>query len=97
MVRSGGVEVVNADDPAWAGLPRRNDVRRVTYGTTAPADVRVVDIKLGRAAAMRWILILFLDMIFDFILDSISFLKIRQDQPAFAQATARQAGFQRFF
>jgi UDP-N-acetylmuramoyl-L-alanyl-D-glutamate--2,6-diaminopimelate ligase len=51
MVRSGGVEVVNADDPAWAGLPRRNDVRRVTYGTAAPADVRVVDMTLGAEGA----------------------------------------------
>ncbi len=43
MVRSGGVEVINVDDPAWAGLPRRRDLRRVTYGTTPAADVHIVD------------------------------------------------------
>jgi UDP-N-acetylmuramoyl-L-alanyl-D-glutamate--2,6-diaminopimelate ligase len=36
----GGVEVVNADDPAWTALPRRADVRRVAFGVLEPADVR---------------------------------------------------------
>jgi UDP-N-acetylmuramoyl-L-alanyl-D-glutamate--2,6-diaminopimelate ligase len=35
-----GVEVVNLDDPAWAGLPARPSLRRLGYGLAAAADVR---------------------------------------------------------
>jgi UDP-N-acetylmuramoyl-L-alanyl-D-glutamate--2,6-diaminopimelate ligase len=46
LIGSGGVEIVNADDPAWEGLPSRADVRRVAYGTAVPADVRATDVTL---------------------------------------------------
>ncbi len=42
----GGVEVVNADDPAWSTLPDRSYVRRLRYGWEPDADVRVVDVEL---------------------------------------------------
>ena len=40
-----GLEVVNADDPAWAGMPRREP--RVTFGVVAAADVRAEAVQLG--------------------------------------------------
>jgi UDP-N-acetylmuramoyl-L-alanyl-D-glutamate--2,6-diaminopimelate ligase len=47
QVRDGGVEVVNADDPAWEALPRDPRRRRLTYGVRRPADVMARDITLG--------------------------------------------------
>jgi UDP-N-acetylmuramoyl-L-alanyl-D-glutamate--2,6-diaminopimelate ligase len=43
-----GVEVVNADDPAWHGLRNREQVRRVSYGHTESATVRAVGVKRDR-------------------------------------------------
>ncbi|HEX5818352.1 MAG TPA: UDP-N-acetylmuramoyl-L-alanyl-D-glutamate--2,6-diaminopimelate ligase, partial [Gemmatimonadales bacterium] len=41
LLRAGGVEVVNADEPAWCDLPAHRP--RVTFGRRAPdADVRAV-------------------------------------------------------
>jgi UDP-N-acetylmuramoyl-L-alanyl-D-glutamate--2,6-diaminopimelate ligase len=40
-----GVEVVNADDPAWNGMPVRRP--RVTFGLEGGADVRADDVRLG--------------------------------------------------
>jgi UDP-N-acetylmuramoyl-L-alanyl-D-glutamate--2,6-diaminopimelate ligase len=41
LLRAGGVEVVNADEPAWCELPKHRP--RVTFGRRAPdADVRAV-------------------------------------------------------
>jgi UDP-N-acetylmuramoyl-L-alanyl-D-glutamate--2,6-diaminopimelate ligase len=41
LLRAGGVEVANADEPAWHGLPPHHP--RVTFGRRAPdADVRAV-------------------------------------------------------
>lgn len=36
----GGVEIVNADDPAWDALPHRPGIGRVTFGILRPAEVR---------------------------------------------------------
>jgi UDP-N-acetylmuramoyl-L-alanyl-D-glutamate--2,6-diaminopimelate ligase len=47
QVRDGGVEVVNADDPAWDALLRDSRRGRVTFGVHRPADVRALDIELG--------------------------------------------------
>ncbi len=47
QVQDGGVEVVNADDPAWEALPRDPRRRRLTYGVQRPADVMARDITLG--------------------------------------------------
>lgn len=46
-LRSGGVEVVNADEPAWAMLRRRPGIRRMRYGWSDDADVGVVHADLG--------------------------------------------------
>ncbi len=42
-----GAEVVNADDPAWAALPARSGGRRLRYGRSPDADVRLTDMVLG--------------------------------------------------
>ncbi len=50
---SGGVAVLNADDPLVAAMAPRTTARVVTYGETATATVRAVDVVLddeGRAA-----------------------------------------------
>jgi len=39
-----GVEIVNADDPAWAAIPR--GPRRVTFGVSPDADVRAEAVQL---------------------------------------------------
>jgi UDP-N-acetylmuramoyl-L-alanyl-D-glutamate--2,6-diaminopimelate ligase len=50
----GGIEAVNLDDPAWDGLPRRDGLRRLTYGTRAGADVSAEAVRLdARGAAFR--------------------------------------------
>ncbi len=45
----GGVEIVNADDPAWVALPPRQE--RVTFGLGPDADVRATDLYLHRAGS----------------------------------------------
>jgi UDP-N-acetylmuramoyl-L-alanyl-D-glutamate--2,6-diaminopimelate ligase len=53
-VVAGGLEVVNLDDPAWEGLPRRDGLRRLTFGTSARADVGAEAVRLdARGAAFR--------------------------------------------
>ncbi len=49
----GGIEVTNADDPAWQRLPPRPE--RMTFGIEVPADVRAADID-GDALGMRFTL-----------------------------------------
>ncbi len=41
----GGVEVVNADDPAWARLTARDQLRRVWFGRAESATVRAVAVE----------------------------------------------------
>ncbi|HVO34283.1 MAG TPA: UDP-N-acetylmuramoyl-L-alanyl-D-glutamate--2,6-diaminopimelate ligase [Gemmatimonadales bacterium] len=48
-----GFQVVNADDPAWAGLPPR--AQRVTFGVAKAADVMAENIE-GDRAGMRFVL-----------------------------------------
>jgi len=40
-----GVEVVNADDAAWLGLPARQQLRRVSYGRAESATVRAAAVE----------------------------------------------------
>lgn len=47
LLAPNGVEVVNADDPAWQPLGPRDGVRHVRYGTQATADVQVVTAAVG--------------------------------------------------
>lgn len=47
QLEDGGLEVVNADDPAWEALPRQAGHRRITYGLRQPAEVRADDLKMG--------------------------------------------------
>lgn len=47
QVQDGGLDVVNADDPAWQALPREPGRRRLTYGVHRPADVQASDVRLG--------------------------------------------------
>lgn len=46
-VRPGGVEVVNADDPAWLGLPPKEHLRRIWFGRAASATVRAMEVEQG--------------------------------------------------
>lgn len=46
QIQPGGLEVVNADDPAWEGLTRQPPRRRLTFGVHRPADVTARDIAL---------------------------------------------------
>ncbi len=46
-----GVEVVNADDPIWQGLPERGGIRRILYGRGAAAEVRSTDERLDAAGS----------------------------------------------
>jgi len=50
-VVAGGLEVVNLDDPAWAGLPRRESLRRLTFGMSARADVAADGVRLEAQGA----------------------------------------------
>ena len=43
LLRANGVAVVNVDDPAWRALPAAP--RRVTFGTSADADVRATAVQ----------------------------------------------------
>ena len=49
MLTDRGVEVVNLDDRAWAGLPVTS--RRVTFGLHSAADVRATDMALDAAGS----------------------------------------------
>jgi len=42
-----GVQVVNADDPAWGALPASH--RRITYGFGEGADIRAIEMQLHHA------------------------------------------------
>jgi len=53
LLRLGGVEVVNIDDPAWTALPGGD--RRVSFGLGPDADVRAAHLELG-AAGSRFLL-----------------------------------------
>ena len=44
-LESSGLEVVNRDDPAWAGMPPREP--RLTFGVDGDADVRAESLRLG--------------------------------------------------
>lgn len=44
---AGGVEVVNADDPAWTALPILHGVRRISYGWERGGDVRASGVEVG--------------------------------------------------
>ncbi len=57
LLAAGGVEVVNADDPAWGALPCRKELRRVTFGLARPADVVAREVCLdadGSRCVMRF-------------------------------------------
>jgi UDP-N-acetylmuramoyl-L-alanyl-D-glutamate--2,6-diaminopimelate ligase len=49
LLGPGGIQVVNADDPAWSALPHRS--RRLTFGLGPAAMVRAVDLQLGNAGS----------------------------------------------
>ncbi|HEX5632145.1 MAG TPA: cyanophycin synthetase, partial [Gemmatimonadales bacterium] len=49
LLRLDGVEVVNADEPAWGALPAH--APRVTFGRGPDADVRATEIALGSAGS----------------------------------------------
>jgi UDP-N-acetylmuramoyl-tripeptide--D-alanyl-D-alanine ligase len=48
---SDGVAILCADDPVVAGYAGRTDARVVTFGRAEHADVRAVDVELGRDGA----------------------------------------------
>lgn len=50
LLRSGGVVVYNAEDPAWAPLAGAKE-RTLTYAVDAPADVRARDLDIGPGGA----------------------------------------------
>ena len=47
LLRSDGIEVVNADDPVWNTLPPRPGIRRILCGRRSHADVRAGGERLG--------------------------------------------------
>lgn len=47
LAGAGGVEVVNADDPAWEALPPRPDVRRIRFGVQESAEVHARNVVYG--------------------------------------------------
>jgi UDP-N-acetylmuramoyl-L-alanyl-D-glutamate--2,6-diaminopimelate ligase len=49
LLGPGGVEVVNADEPAWRALP--DHAPRVTFGRGPDADVRAAEVQLGSAGS----------------------------------------------
>lgn len=51
LVEPEGIEVVNADDTAWAMLPQRSGVRRLWYGRGSDVTVRAVDERLSASGA----------------------------------------------
>ena len=46
-----GFEIVNRDDPAWARMQGPSG-RRITFGTSAGADVRAADVQLDNAGSV---------------------------------------------
>ncbi len=50
LVKQGGVEVVNEDEPAWQVLGHRNTLRRIGFGRSS-GDVRARDVRLGARGA----------------------------------------------
>ncbi|MGZ4148117.1 MAG: glutamate ligase domain-containing protein, partial [Actinomycetota bacterium] len=52
-----GVAILNADDPVVAGYASRTDARLVTFGRAERADVRAVDVVLGRDGAAAFELV----------------------------------------
>jgi UDP-N-acetylmuramoyl-L-alanyl-D-glutamate--2,6-diaminopimelate ligase len=55
LVAPGGVVVVNADDPAWAGVERAG-TRRVSFGFGDHAEVRAEEVR-AEGSATRWTLV----------------------------------------
>jgi UDP-N-acetylmuramoyl-L-alanyl-D-glutamate--2,6-diaminopimelate ligase len=51
LLEKDAVEVVNADDPAWASLRQREGARRVTFGRHADGTVRSEDFALDAEGA----------------------------------------------
>ena len=51
LLAAGGVEAVNADDAAWDALPRRPELKRVTFGVARPADVTAGDVRLAASGS----------------------------------------------
>ncbi len=51
LVEPNGIEVVNADDRTWDGLPDRTDIRRVSYGRGPDVTVRALDEHLSDSGA----------------------------------------------
>jgi UDP-N-acetylmuramoyl-L-alanyl-D-glutamate--2,6-diaminopimelate ligase len=47
LLKPAGAVVLNADDPAWNGVGASGSRRVVRFSTTAPADVRARDIRVG--------------------------------------------------
>ncbi len=54
LVTAGGALVVNADDPAWSGMPERG--RLIRYGLRTEGDYMAKDIELGSAGS-NWTLV----------------------------------------
>lgn len=46
LLESNGVEIVNADDAVWGGMPLRDETRRILYGRRSGLEVRAVDERL---------------------------------------------------
>jgi UDP-N-acetylmuramoyl-L-alanyl-D-glutamate--2,6-diaminopimelate ligase len=55
LLKPAGAVVLNADDPAWNGVGASGNCRVVRFSTSAPADVRARDIRVGRGG-MEFIL-----------------------------------------
>ena len=51
-----GVAILNADDPTVAGMAARTTARVMTFGRSADADVRAVDVRLGPSGRARFAL-----------------------------------------
>ena len=47
LMKPAGAVVLNADDPAWNGVGASGNCRVVRFSTSAPADVRARDIRVG--------------------------------------------------
>lgn len=47
LVKPAGAVVLNADDPAWNGVGASRNCRVVRFSTSAPADVRAREVRVG--------------------------------------------------